>query len=257
MLGTADDPAPIVFERYFRDDECEFSTRSVPGPTSGRGSQNLGPLDPDCAVTAVGGALISTFLTLDASTGVLFTLKALVIVIMGGVGDIRGTIVAALLLGLLETFVAAGIDVCFTNPGTSEMHFVAALDTYWTNLPCGADEVIELYHAHGTSEQFHSELKTDMDVERLPSGKLCVNKIILLCAMAAYNVLRALGQAVIQRAALAPMRIMVSRWRLKTVLQNLVYCAGKLVRHAGRMELQFGKICPWYAVIRDITASYA
>lgn len=29
---------------------------------------------------------------------------------------------------LLQTFVAAGIDVCFTNPGTSEMHFVAALD---------------------------------------------------------------------------------------------------------------------------------
>jgi branched-chain amino acid transport system permease protein len=62
------------------------------------------------AVTAVGGALISTFLTLDASTGVLFTLKALVIVIMGGVGDIRGTIVAALLLGVLETFVAVVID---------------------------------------------------------------------------------------------------------------------------------------------------
>jgi branched-chain amino acid transport system permease protein len=61
-------------------------------------------------VTAVGGALISTFLTLDASTGVIFTLKALVIVIMGGVGDIRGTIVAALLLGLLETFVAIVID---------------------------------------------------------------------------------------------------------------------------------------------------
>ena len=62
------------------------------------------------AVTATGGALISTFITLDASTGVLFTLKALVIVIMGGVGDVRGTIVAALLLGLLETFVASVID---------------------------------------------------------------------------------------------------------------------------------------------------
>lgn len=62
------------------------------------------------AVTAVGGALISTFLTLDASTGVLFTLKALIIVIMGGVGDVRGTIFAALLLGLLETFVATVID---------------------------------------------------------------------------------------------------------------------------------------------------
>lgn len=62
------------------------------------------------AVTASGGTLISTFLTLDASTGVIFTLKALVIVIMGGVGDVRGTIVAALLLGLLETFVARVID---------------------------------------------------------------------------------------------------------------------------------------------------
>lgn len=62
------------------------------------------------AVTATGGTLISTFLTLDASTGVIFTLKALVIVIMGGVGDMRGTIVAALLLGVLETFVAAVID---------------------------------------------------------------------------------------------------------------------------------------------------
>ncbi len=29
---------------------------------------------------------------------------------------------------LVRTLVAAGVDVCFTNPGTSEMHFVAALD---------------------------------------------------------------------------------------------------------------------------------
>ena len=62
------------------------------------------------AVTATGGALISTFLTLDASTGVVFTLKALIIVIMGGVGDVRGTIVAALLLGVVETLVASLID---------------------------------------------------------------------------------------------------------------------------------------------------
>jgi len=30
--------------------------------------------------------------------------------------------------GLVRTLVGAGIEVCFTNPGTSEMHFVAALD---------------------------------------------------------------------------------------------------------------------------------
>lgn len=29
---------------------------------------------------------------------------------------------------LLRTLVASGVDVCFMNPGTSEMHFVAALD---------------------------------------------------------------------------------------------------------------------------------
>ena len=30
---------------------------------------------------------------------------------------------------LVRTLVAGGVDVCFANPGTSEMHFVAALDT--------------------------------------------------------------------------------------------------------------------------------
>jgi acetolactate synthase-1/2/3 large subunit len=30
---------------------------------------------------------------------------------------------------MIRTLVGSGVDVCFTNPGTSEMHFVAALDT--------------------------------------------------------------------------------------------------------------------------------
>ena len=30
---------------------------------------------------------------------------------------------------LIRTLVGAGIDTCFTNPGTSEIHFVAALDS--------------------------------------------------------------------------------------------------------------------------------
>ena len=62
------------------------------------------------AVTASGGALLSMFLTFDASIGVFFTMKALVIVIMGGVGEIRGTITAAFVLGLAETAVASLID---------------------------------------------------------------------------------------------------------------------------------------------------
>ncbi len=62
------------------------------------------------AVMAAGGTILSTFLTLDASIGVLFTMKALIIVIMGGVGDVRGAVVAALILGLAETAVASLID---------------------------------------------------------------------------------------------------------------------------------------------------
>jgi len=31
---------------------------------------------------------------------------------------------------LVETLVDGGVEVCFTNPGTSEMHFVAALDRF-------------------------------------------------------------------------------------------------------------------------------
>ncbi len=61
-------------------------------------------------ITAMGGVLISTFVTLDPSFGVIFTMKALIIVIMGGVGDIRGAIVAALILGVVETAVATLID---------------------------------------------------------------------------------------------------------------------------------------------------
>ena len=62
------------------------------------------------AVSAAGGTILSTFLTMDASIGVLFTMKALIIVIMGGVGDVRGAVVAALILGLAETAVASLVD---------------------------------------------------------------------------------------------------------------------------------------------------
>src|SRR3984885_15423200 len=30
---------------------------------------------------------------------------------------------------LIRTLVGAGVDTCFTNPGTSEIHFVVALDS--------------------------------------------------------------------------------------------------------------------------------
>ena len=70
------------------------------------------------ALTACGGSLLSMFLTFNASMGVVFTMKALIIVIMGGVGDIRGAVAAALLLALVETLVASLIDPGLTLAAT-------------------------------------------------------------------------------------------------------------------------------------------
>lgn len=62
------------------------------------------------ALVAAAGVLVSTFLTFSASSGVVFTMKALIIVVMGGVGNILGCLVAGLLLGVSEAMVAAFID---------------------------------------------------------------------------------------------------------------------------------------------------
>ena len=42
--------------------------------------------------------------------------------------------------------------------------------------------------------QYHSEIKTDIDVERLSSGKFESNKLVLELTMIAYNILRIIGQ---------------------------------------------------------------
>jgi hypothetical protein len=102
------------------------------------------------------------------------------------------------------------------------------VNTWWTNLACPVEKVIELYHGHATSEQFHSELKHDMGIERLPSGKLAVNKMLLAIAMNACNALRLIGQMSVEKKP----RSKHKRKRLGTVIRNLVCVAGKLVKHA-------------------------
>jgi branched-chain amino acid transport system permease protein len=62
------------------------------------------------ALVAAGGVLVSMFLTFNAAMGVVFTMKALIVVIMGGVGNLLGVLAAGLLLGLAETAVARLVD---------------------------------------------------------------------------------------------------------------------------------------------------
>lgn len=62
------------------------------------------------AIAALGGILISTYMTFTAEMGVVFTMKALIVVIMAGVGHVLGALIAGLALGLVEAFVAAYLD---------------------------------------------------------------------------------------------------------------------------------------------------
>lgn len=67
------------------------------------------------------------------------------------------------------------------------------MEGWWTSLDLPEADVIELYKDHGTSEQFHSEFKTDLDMERLPSGKFATNDLVLSFSVFAYNILRWIG----------------------------------------------------------------
>ncbi len=69
-------------------------------------------------LAAAGGVVISMYQTFTATTGVVFTMKALIVVIMGGVGNIIGALSAGLILGLVETFVATYVDPGLTLAAT-------------------------------------------------------------------------------------------------------------------------------------------
>lgn len=62
------------------------------------------------AIAALSGVLVSTYLTFTAEMGVIFTMKALIVVIMAGVGHVMGALIAGLMLGLVEAFVATYLD---------------------------------------------------------------------------------------------------------------------------------------------------
>jgi len=128
------------------------------------------------------------------------------------------------------------------------------VDTYWTDLEEYPETVIELYHAHGTSEQFHSELKSDMDVERLPSGKFATNATVLRAAMVAFNVLRRIGQGVLAVAGDVAERLQVQRLRLRTVLQDIMYVACQYVRSGHRHVVKLAKDSRWVGAIQMLHA---
>lgn len=130
------------------------------------------------------------------------------------------------------------------------------VETWWTNLGDPDEEIIRLYHAHGECEQFHSEVKTDMDLERLPSGKFATNALILELGMIAYNILRMIGQGTIGERAPRQKRN-VKRRRLRTVISNLIMMAGHVTMHARQLIIDLGKSNVWRHIFSDICQKYA
>ena len=115
---------------------------------------------------------------------------------------------------------------------------------FWTNLGDSDEDMIALYHAHGECEQFHSEIKTDMGVERLPSGKFDTNELVLELTVLAYNILRMIGHEAVRQGN-APAKRIVSRKWVRTVIQNLIHFAGHFTRHARQLLLSISRSNAW------------
>jgi hypothetical protein len=159
--------------------------------------------------------------------------------------------------GQPERVVVEAIRRTHTADGQALLLPELAINTFWTSLKPSqvtAQQVVELYHDHGTSEQFHSELKTDMDLERLPSGKFATNALVLECGLVAYNALRLSGQESLRQdrglppEQKMPIRKRVRRRRLRSVIQDMIYMASRLVRHARHWSLALWKHNPWRPV---------
>ena len=115
----------------------------------------------------------------------------------------------------------------------------------WTSLEGFSDgEILELYRVRGTSEQFHSEFKTEMDMERLPSGKFKVNSLFMLMGMLTYNMLKVIAQDMVLEKALGLKK--ASRRRIKTVMNSVIFLSCRLAKGARTLRLKLSCPRPWY-----------
>lgn len=128
------------------------------------------------------------------------------------------------------------------------------VQTWWTSLENPEEDIIRLYREHATCEQFHSEIKSDIGLERFPSGKFDTNAAILKLAALALNILRIIGQTALDSDVILT-RYDVKRLRAKTVMKRLIFIAGHVVSHARQTILGLGRSNIWRdAFVRLYTA---
>lgn len=140
-----------------------------------------------------------------------------------------------------ERYESKGVPLLFTE---------IEVETYWCTVAgLSPQEVINLYHDHGTSEQFHSEIKSDLGLERFPSCHFDSNSLILHLSLLGYNILRIIGQTSLEEQNGVDLpknrKKKVSRRRLKSVMQDLIYMAGRLIHSGRQWFISFGKVNPF------------
>ena len=59
------------------------------------------------AVAAIGGALVALTFSVDPVSGTSWLLRAFTVVVIGGLGSVRGTLVGGIIVGVVETFSAS------------------------------------------------------------------------------------------------------------------------------------------------------
>ncbi len=119
------------------------------------------------------------------------------------------------------------------------------------SLSVEEDQLIALYEKWDLSEQFHSETKSDLDLERLLSGRLATNALVPTLGGFAYNILRILGQNE-PLGRFSPVHHPAKRRRVRAVIQELMYLAARVIRTGRRLKLQFRRHCPAFHAFRRV-----
>jgi hypothetical protein len=144
--------------------------------------------------------------------------------------------------------IAFKIKECYEDKNGDSLLFPEIeVDLYWTNLAEDAQTIVDLYKDHATSEQYHSEIKTDLSFEKLASGKYRVNKMLLAALTNAYNILRIIGEMTLLNQIYLPEGTTGDRdrIRIKTVLRDIIYTSARYMRKGKDMVLRLYNKNPW------------
>ena len=143
------------------------------------------------------------------------------------------------------------IERSIDRNGQSLLEPELEIEGWWTTLDRSDQEIMALYRDHATSEQFHSEIKTDLDLERLPSGKFNTNDLILALNSLIYNILRWIGLTGLLGED-APVRHEAQRRRMRTVIQELIYIGANFQERGRQLFIRFGRNAPAFRAFQTV-----